>query len=224
MDPAPSSTGPAAAAVGPTGTHDAAATSGGPTVILASGSPRRHQFLNRLGIAHEVQPADIDETPTAGEGPREYARRIAAAKADEVCAQVAASGAGPVVVLAADTIVISPDGEILGKPADRAGAAAMLRGLSGRRHLAVTAHCVAVSGPAATREVALAETSVWFRDLSDAEIERYVATGEPLDKAGAYGIQGAGGMLIDRIEGSPANVAGLCPTTTLRLLGSVGVH
>lgn len=192
-------------------------------IILASGSPRRRQFLSQLGIEHVVRPADVDETPLPGEEPLRYAARIAALKAETTGSQAAAAGERDVVVLAADTIVISPDGAILGKPADPAAAVTMLRTLSGKAHVAATAHCVSVVGSAPAHEVALAQTTVWFRDLSDAEIERYVDTGEPLDKAGAYGIQGAGGLFIERIDGSPANVAGLCPSTTLRLLRSVHV-
>lgn len=223
MDPTPSHAGQTAAAVRSTDTGSDEDTLAGPRLILASGSPRRRQFLSWLGFDHRVEPADVDETPAVGEAPREYAARIAVAKATAGRATAEARGERGVVVLAADTIVISPDGEILGKPSDRAGATAMLRGLSGRQHVALTAHCVAVSEPAANHAVELAETTVSFRDLSDEEIDRYVATDEPLDKAGAYGIQGAGGLLIDRIEGSPANVAGLCPATTLRLLGSIHV-
>lgn len=193
-------------------------------IILASSSPRRRQFLSQLGIDHVVQPADIDETPLPDEAPLRYVARIALAKADAACAQAESAGEHGVVVLAADTIVISPDGMILGKPTDASAAVEMLRSLSGRSHTAATAHCAARSGPTAIREVEVAQTTVWFRELSDQEIGRYVDTGEPLDKAGSYGIQGAGGVLIDRIEGSPANVAGLCPSTTLRLLESVRVR
>ena len=195
------------------------ATSGAPPrLVLASGSPRRADLLARLGLDPEVRPADVDETPRAGEPPGELVVRLARTKASAV------AGDGPdlpddEVVLAADTVVVL-DGAALGKPRDRDDAARMLSALSGRTHQVVT-------GLAACRgdvvEVEQVSTEVTFRALSDAEIAWYLSTGEPDDKAGAYGIQGAAAALVARVAGSDTNVMGLPLAETVVLLRRVGL-
>lgn len=177
-------------------------------LILASASPRRRELLDRMGLAHVVVPADVDETPLPGEAPEELVSRLAEAKATHV---LRAHAADRPVVLAADTVVVV-DGTVLGKPADAADAAAMLRRLSGRTHEVLTGVAVARGDRV---EVVVERTAVTFAELDDAEIAAYVGTGEPLDKAGAYGIQGRGGNFVTRIEGSYDNVVGL-PTRTVR--------
>lgn len=169
------------------------------TLILASASPRRRALLDLLGLVFEVRPADVDETPHPGEDPSHYARRLAFEKARAV----ADSHRRP--VLAADTVV-AVDGEILGKPSDEEDAQSMLRRLSGRSHLVHTGVALTTDG----RSESLVDTAtVVFRSLTDAEIRWYVATGEPADKAGAYAVQGAGGLLVEAVEGSPQTVIGL---------------
>jgi septum formation protein len=183
-----------------------------PTVVLASGSPRRLELLRRLGLEPVVRVADVDETPVPGEAPAETVARLARAKAHAV-------EAGDALVVAADTEVVL-DGAVLGKPADPAEATAMLRALSGRAHVVLTGVHVLTGDREST---AVEETLVCFRALSDEEIAAYVATGEPDDKAGGYGIQGAGAMFVERIEGSDTNVIGLPLATVVRLAGEVGV-
>lgn len=182
-------------------------------LVLASQSPRRRSLLSELGLALEVRPAHTDEAVRSGEVPRAYVARVAREKARAVPGEV---------VLAADTAVIQGD-VILGKPADAADAARMLRGLSGARHEVLTAVCVRRNGPGAPLErEALVATEVRFRALSDAEIAWYVATGEPLDKAGAYALQGVGGALVEGVTGSVSGVVGLPLVETLALLRAVG--
>ncbi len=187
-----------------------------PRLILASQSPRRRELLAGLGIALEIRPAATDESVVPGEPPRAYVARVAREKARAV------PGA---VVLAADTAVVLGD-EILGKPRDGADAARMLRALSGTRHEVLTAVCVRTMGAgdaAGARErEALVATEVRFRALSDREIAWYVATGEPLDKAGAYALQGAGGALVDGVAGSVSGVVGLPLAEALALLAEAG--
>ncbi|MDX2181464.1 MAG: Maf family protein [Bryobacteraceae bacterium] len=168
-------------------------------IILASASPRRAELLRAAGIPFTVRPADVDESIEPGEDPLDYVRRLAHAKA------MAIETRPGDIVLAADTTV-TVDGEVLGKPADREDAARMLRLLSGRVHEVHTGICLA-----SDEETALdsATTQVWFAPMSDAEIAAYVATGEPMDKAGAYGIQGAASKFAERIEGCYFNVVGL---------------
>lgn len=178
-------------------------------LVLASASPRRQELLRNAGISFIVQPADIDETPRAGEPAREYAERLAREKALAVWRLRPQD-----VVLGADTIVVVDDA-ILGKPADTADAARMLRLLSGRVHRVITAVCVV--GPVARGQLPVASeertasetTLVTMNELSDEEIREYVATGEPMDKAGAYAIQGMASRWIPRIEGDYSNVVGL---------------
>lgn len=174
-------------------------------ITLASASPRRRELLGAAGVEVEVRPADVDETPDPQERPRWYVERVARAKAMAVHGER---------VLAADTIVVL-DGEILGKPLDPEAAAATLRRLAGRQHEVMTAVVLRTGHVLRSR---LVRTRVSFRPLTDDEIAAYVATGEPLDKAGAYGIQGRGGALVDRVVGSYTNVIGLPMRETLELL------
>lgn len=184
-----------------------------PTVVLASGSPRRLELLRRLGLDPEVRVAAVDEALRPGEAPAATVARLAAAKARAVEAPHGA------LVVAADTEVVL-DGTVLGKPADDPEATAMLRALSGREHVVLTGVHVRWGEREAA---AVEETVVRFRGLGDDEVAAYVATGEPHDKAGGYGIQGAGGMFVERIEGSDTNVIGLPLATVVRLAGDVGV-
>ncbi len=186
-----------------------------PRVILASASPRRRELLALVGIAHEVMPADIDESVMPHEAPAPHAERLARAKAH------ALADAHPhAVVIAADTIVVV-DGDILGKPRDAAHAMAMLKRLVGREHTVYTA--VAVARDART-ESAVEAVRVWMRPLCDAEIAAYIATGEPMDKAGAYGIQGYGATIVERVDGDYFSVMGLGLRRLVSLLAAVGVR
>ena len=169
-------------------------------IILASRSPRRAELLTAAGIAFEVLAADIDETPHANETPAAYVERLAIDKARAVLAL--RPGAR---VLGADTTV-TIDGEILGKPVDAEDAARMLRKLSGRPHDVHTG--VAVVSAAGVRSD-VETTRVWFASMTDEDISWYVGTGEPVDRAGAYAIQGLASRFIPRIEGSYSNVVGL---------------
>jgi len=171
-------------------------------LILASASPRRRELLAQAGFSFVVHPADVNEDPLPGEEPLAYVVRLARAKAEAVYAQLNDPES---LVLGADTTV-TLDGHILAKPVDAADAARMLRMLSGRTHRVITG--VAVAGARGT-EVAAEVTGVRFVALSDDEIAAYVATGEPMDKAGAYGIQGIAAKWIPRIEGCYFNVVGL---------------
>ncbi|MBL6636062.1 MAG: Maf family protein [Actinobacteria bacterium] len=184
-------------------------------VVLASGSPRRKSMLADLEVDFVVVPADVDESTVMGESAIDYVQRVATLKATTV------SLAHPLdVVLAADTTV-DRDGTILAKPIDDDDATSMLRSLSGREHLTHTAVCVASAG---TIKTALVSTAVTFRALSDEEINWYVGTGEPLDKAGAYGIQGRAAGFVASISGSVSNVVGLPLAETTELLRTVGVR
>jgi len=171
-----------------------------PRVILASQSPRRRDLLTLIGIPHEVCPADVDESVHLNEAPVPHCERLARAKADAL----AASNPDAVIV-GSDTIVVI-DGDILGKPVDRAHAIAMLTQLSGRTHTVFTAVAVAYGGH--TRS-GVESVSVTFRPLDPARISAYVDTGEPMDKAGAYGIQGFGATNVERIDGDYFAVMGL---------------
>jgi septum formation protein len=184
-------------------------------LVLASASPRRRELLARLGLDPLIRPADIDETPRPGEDPHDLVVRLASVKA----ATSLARGHAEDVVLAADTEVVL-DGQVLGKPRDRDDAARMLRRLAGRSHEVVTGVAVRRGGTARATRVT---TEVRFRPVSDAEIGWYVATGEPDGKAGAYGLQGAGAALVERIDGSDTNVIGLPLAETVTLLRQVGL-
>ena len=182
-------------------------------IVLASQSPRRTALLTMLGIAHEVEPAAIDETPRPGETPEALAVRLALTKA----ATVAVRRPGR-LVLGADTVVVL-DGVILNKPGSPAEAEAMLAQMSGREHQVVTAVALARDGETWSR---LDVTRVWFRPLHAETIRAYVATGEPLDKAGSYGLQGYGGLLIERIDGDCFGVIGLPLRLVADLLAEAG--
>lgn len=171
-------------------------------IILASNSPRRKDLLRQVGIEFIVAPADVDERQLPGEPPEEYAVRVATDKA-----KAAAERAGDGLIIAADTIVVLED-RVLGKPSDAKEAESMLGMLSGRIHHVITGLVVLDAGSKRMTAKA-ADTKVWFRKLSTGEIRSYVASGEPFDKAGAYGIQGLGALLVERIEGCYFNVVGL---------------
>jgi septum formation protein len=185
-----------------------------PHIYLASGSPRRRELLTQIHVPYERVSGEVDETPLAGEGAHAYVERLARAKAAAGVANVLAAGRPAGLVLAADTTVALDD-QILGKPVDAAEAVAMLRQLSGRQHEVLTG--LAISDGFRV-EVAVSESTVLFRDLTDAEITAYVATGEPMDKAGSYGAQGLGAVLIERLSGSFSGVVGLPLTETAQLL------
>jgi len=184
-------------------------------VVLASASPRRRQLLNLIGIAHEVLPANIDETMRVRETPRRHAERLAREKASAI-----AKRDPDLITIGADTIVVV-NRKVLGKPRDADDAARMLALLSGRDHTVTTA--VAVSRGKKLRS-AVEEVRVKFRRLRDDEIEAYIATGEPMDKAGAYGIQGYGATIVERIEGDYFAVMGLPIVRLIGLLRDVGVR
>jgi septum formation protein len=184
-------------------------------VVLASSSPRRRELLALVGIPHKVRPADIDETLRPRENPRRYAERLAREKAGAV-----ATRDPNLITIGADTIVVI-NRKILGKPADADQAGAMLRQLSGREHTVVTA--VAVSRGKKLRS-AVDEVRVRFRTLRADEIDAYIATGEPMDKAGAYGIQGYGATIVECINGDYFAVMGLSLVRLVGLLRDVGVR
>ena len=168
-------------------------------LILASASPRRKELLGLFGLPFEIRVADIDETMDPGRAPFEEVGRVSRAKAMAVERQTGE------IVIAADTIVVC-EGKVLGKPRDEAEAKAMLRLLSGRDHQVMTGCTVLMEGKCETfTEV----TDLHFRALSEKEIEKYVASGEPMDKAGAYGIQGGAALFCERMVGDYYNVMGL---------------
>jgi septum formation protein len=201
-----------------------------PELILASSSPRRHELLREIGIPFQVHAANINEDQLAGEAPIAYALRLAREKAQAVATQYPQS-----YVLGADTIVVL-NGEVLGKPKDHADAARMLRLLSGHSHEVTTA--VSLIAPSTispntipSEKVAqgtLAETrasttKVFFREIAEPEIQQYVAGGEPMDKAGAYAIQGGASRWTDRIEGEFSNVVGLPLSLVTEMLKITGL-
>jgi septum formation protein len=186
---------------------------------LASASPRRHELLESLGVAHGLHPASVDETPLPDESPLEHVVRLAAAKAAAVAFARRASGVES-LVLAADTTV-TLDGAILGKPADAADALAMLKRLAGRTHEVLTA-CRLVRGDDGRAAAGVTVSRVRFAPWDEPLARWYVATGEPMDKAGAYGIQGRGVLLSEAIEGSWSNVVGLPLELLPRLFRDVG--
>lgn len=186
-------------------------------LILASQSPRRVELLAQLGLACEALPADIDETPTPGERPEALVQRLALAKGAAIRAREARD---PRPVLAADTIV-ALDGAVLGKPRDRAEAIDMLQRLSGRTHEVLTA--VALLPQVGAPRIAVDRSLVTFRALRPGEAEAYWQTGEPQDKAGAYGIQGRAGIFVTRLEGSYSGVMGLPLAPTAELLAQQGL-
>jgi len=170
-----------------------------PPIVLASQSPRRAEILRQAGIPFSVRPASVDETPRDGERPLDYVARLAEEKAAAVPA------ASDEIVLGADTTVVI-DGKMLGKPADEADARRMLASLAGRRHEVMTGICLKC-GEERVRDTAV--TEVWFGPMSEDDIAEYAASGEPLDKAGAYAIQGLASKYVDKIHGCYFNVVGL---------------
>jgi septum formation protein len=185
-----------------------------PLIVLASGSPRRKEILASLGLTFTVSAADVEESLLPGESASDASERLARAKAE-----TAAAGTPEVLVVAADTLVVL-DGDALGKPRDRADARRMLATLSGRAHDVVTGVACAHGG----RIVSGRETTrVVFAAMTGAEIAAYSATGEPDDKAGAYALQGIGGLFVERVEGSPSNVVGLPVRLLYRLASELGV-
>ena len=185
-------------------------------LILASNSPRRKDLLKQIGVDFSIDPADVDERVLPNESPEGYAVRVALEKA-----RVSAARAGAGIVIAADTIVVLND-EILGKPVNAEEAERMLTLLSGKAHSVITGLAVmdAATGRALTRT---SLTRVWFRSLSQQEIASYVATGEPLDKAGAYGIQERGAVFVERVDGCYFNVVGLPLSLLMGLLRDMDI-
>jgi septum formation protein len=197
-----------------------------PKIYLASKSPRRRELLKQIGVAfdplllreHPNRPTDVNEDPLPGEAPRAYVARISALKAETGWTRVMQRQLPRAPVLAADTTVALAD-RIFGKPIDRADAELMLRTLSGKEHVVLT--CVTVkSGQRIVS--ATSETVVRFTKLSDRDIEAYVRSGEPMDKAGGYAIQGIGQGFVDEIRGSYSGVVGLPLAETVRLLREIG--
>lgn len=183
-------------------------------LILASASPRRQELLREAGISIEVHPAHIPEKHENGEAPLDYALRLSREKAEVIAQKFPGQ-----FVLGADTIVVVGN-EVLGKPRDGEDAARMLRMLSGRGHAVTTAvTLIAASGQTTTRA---ATTNVFFRELAEEEIQQYIATGEPMDKAGAYAIQGGAGRWAIRMEGEFSNVVGLPLTLVSEMLRANG--
>ncbi|HUB02246.1 MAG TPA: Maf family protein [Terriglobales bacterium] len=178
-------------------------------LVLASASPRRQELLCNAGVDFEVQAADIDEDPRPGEGPKECAERLAREKALAIAQRRPADA-----VLGADTIVVI-DNQILNKPTDATDAARMLRLLSGRRHEVITGVCLIVNGRCTTSSET---TTVTMSEIPEEEIRDYVRTGEPMDKAGGYAIQGIASRWIPRVEGDYSNVVGLPVALVYRLL------
>jgi septum formation protein len=201
------------------------------SLILASASPRRRELLRAAGIAFEARATDVPEVPGEGEAPRAFAERLARDKALAIAVERPEDW-----VLGADTIVVV-DGEILGKPSDGDDATRMLRRLSGRKHEVLTAVCLAglrvhegpLAGAAAVAsehgvcDVRSESTTVTFSELSDSDIAFYVSTGEPMDKAGAYGIQGIASRWIPRVDGDYSSVVGLPVALVWRMLQERGV-
>ncbi|OGA26283.1 MAG: septum formation protein Maf [Betaproteobacteria bacterium RIFCSPLOWO2_02_FULL_67_26] len=191
-------------------------------IYLASRSPRRRDLLKQIGVPFELlllredlrRGVDVDETPLPDESPGVYVLRIARTKAEMAVLQIALRVLPQKPVLAADTTVVF-DGQVVGKPDDVEHAARMLRALSGREHQVLTAVAVALREHVETQ---ISVSSVWFRELSDTDIRRYCASGEPLDKAGAYAIQGRAGAFVMRISGSYSGIMGLPLAETTELL------
>lgn len=198
------------------------------TIYLASRSPRRRELLRQIGVGHELlllredskRGVDVDETPHAGELPRDYALRVATAKAAAGLQAVALRARGMIKpVLAADT-TIALDDAIIGKPADAADARRILNRLSGRSHKVITAVAMAFAERLETR---ISDSTVTLRVLDDALIQRYIESGEPMDKAGAYAIQGRAAAFITRIEGSYSGIMGLPLAETAELLAAFDI-
>lgn len=196
------------------------------TVILASGSPRRRELLATIGVEPTIVVPDVDETPRPHEDPVAYVRRLAAAKLEAVRRQMGSVAVGTVLVAADTTVDLG--GRILGKPVDAADAAAMLTELSGHDHSVHTGLAVAVAVPGCRGNdwdgvVEVVSATVRFRSLEPAEIEAYVASGEPLDKAGAYAIQGGAAGFVSLLEGPLSTVVGLPVERLVSLAAGLGV-
>ncbi|MGA7839970.1 MAG: Maf family protein [Candidatus Acidiferrales bacterium] len=188
-------------------------------LILASSSPRRAAVLRDAGFVFQVRPADVDETRVPHEAAEDYVRRVAQAKAHAVAEQARAAGERAIVI-AADTTVLA-EGQILEKPKDAEDARRMLRLFSGKTHEVLTALCV-LNIPTGKELLHVEKTRVEFLKMSEQEIESYIQTGEPFDKAGAYGIQGIAGRFATRIEGCYFNVLGLPLSRLWTTLQSIG--
>lgn len=186
-----------------------------PSLILASASPRRRELLESLSLSFSVMPAHVDERPHPAEDPKDYVARLARSKAEHLAAQFRSAW-----VLGADTVV-ALERRILGKPADAAAARGMLSSLSGREHTVMTGVAV-VRHDTGFTVVDIVSTRVRFHHLRGADIEAYIATGEPFDKAGAYAIQGGGGRFVAALEGCYNNVVGLPLERAMALLRAAG--
>jgi len=184
-----------------------------PRLVLASGSPRRSELLAQMGLVHEVRPAHLDEAHRAGESWEAHVERLAREKAETVAADVPGA-----LVVGGDTVVVR-DGEVLGKPADPDDAVGMLLSLSGRSHTVLSG--VALVGPHGTLS-SIGRAEVRFRRLDVEDARAYVATREPMDKAGAYGIQGLGAALVEGLDGDYYSVVGLPVGRLLDLLAKAG--
>ncbi|MGN0286842.1 MAG: Maf family protein [Atopobiaceae bacterium] len=198
-------------------------------MILASASPRRRELLRKAGFDVTVHPADVDETRQPNESPVHLVERLAQLKAHATldaqstshASNSSSSDSAEDILLAADTIVWTDDGEVLGKPADVEAACRTLRDLSGRTHHVSTGVCIIANG---SQRSFVETTDVTFFSLTDEEISAYVATGEPMDKAGSYGIQGLGRLLVRSISGDYANVVGLPVARVVRELSQLLVR
>lgn len=187
-------------------------------IYLASASPRRSALLDQIGVAHRVQPVDVDETARSGEAPEQYVRRLAVLKAETLWQKLPALQRQP--VLGADTAVVLDD-QILGKPSDETDCVRMLSLLSARTHHVFTAVALRASDGCQSR---VNVSEVTFRKLADEEIRRYWRSGEPADKAGAYAVQGRAALFIERIAGSYSGIMGLPLFETGELLTAIGAH
>jgi septum formation protein len=180
----------------------------GRKLILASASPRRRQFLADLQINHEVMVSGFEERHIAGETPEQYVLRNSTEKARASIAMISPLDR-TAVILGADTVVVSPENHILEKPVDRDDAARMLRMLSGRPHRVVSGFALVDAASGVCLHAEAVETRVHFRPLGEEEIAGYIASGEPFDKAGGYGVQGKAAVFVERVEGSYTNVVGM---------------
>jgi septum formation protein len=186
-------------------------------IILASASPRRKDLLEKIGLKFEVDSCDIIEDLTSDLAPRELAKKISAEKA-----QAAVEKYSDAIIIAADTIGVF-EGKIIGKPHTATEARKILSILSGKSHLVITGYTIIDTGTRKTVTKSV-QTKVYFRNLSESEIDAYVKTGEPLDKAGAYAIQGLGALIVEKIEGDYYNVIGLPLSSLMESLKGFGIH
>lgn len=195
-------------------------------LILASASPRRIQLLENLGLAFEVEPADIDETVEDGVSPQKAVQELSAHKAAAILEKLRRQNPDQnldFIIIAADTLVADGE-EVLGKPQDRAEAIAMLKQLAAKPHQVFTGvHVINFRNGKEEHHKECGATTVYFRPLTEAEITSYVDTGEPMDKAGAYALQGIGAFLVEKIDGCAANVIGLPVPRVVAILRRIGV-